>query len=209
MNQLAARVAGRLDRLLAPLQQALRVGERPVFLDVRRGGKEEDLGLDVFGAQLARRDLRRVEPERRRLDLHHVAHDQPLQFRERAPLEPRVRRADRRVLAHHEQPFQFSIGHVQPVAEVRMVAGDPRQPAEAEVVLLRRRVAVLRLQQRDDVLVDVVPPARRQLVRLRCTRASVAVVRVELRHRRGSRAGCRTASGCRSSPGSTRGRAAP
>ena len=49
MNQLAAAVAGRIDRLLVPLQQALRVGERPVLLGVAGGGKEEDLGADVVG----------------------------------------------------------------------------------------------------------------------------------------------------------------
>ena len=39
-------------------------------------------------------------------------------------LEASVGRADGGILAHHEQPFELSVRHVEPVAEVRMVAGD-------------------------------------------------------------------------------------
>jgi hypothetical protein len=88
--QLGARVAGRVERLVVPLQQPLRVGEMPVLLDVRGGRHQEDLGLDVLRPQLAGADLRAVAPERRRLELGEVAHHQPLQVRERAPLQAGV-----------------------------------------------------------------------------------------------------------------------
>ena len=61
--QLRAGVAGRVERLVAELDQPLRVGERARLLDVARGGHQEDLGLDVLGLQLAARDLGRVAPE--------------------------------------------------------------------------------------------------------------------------------------------------
>ena len=47
--QVRAAVAGRLDRLVAPLQQPLGVREAAVLLGVGRGGQEEDLGADVLG----------------------------------------------------------------------------------------------------------------------------------------------------------------
>ena len=84
----------------------------------------------------------------------------------------------RGVLAHHEQTFEFAVGHVQPVAEVRMVAGQPRQPLKSEVVRLRRRIAVVRLQQRDDVLVDVEPPPLRRFVRLDPLASDLSSVRI-------------------------------
>jgi hypothetical protein len=61
--QLRAAVAARLDGLLAPLQQALRVGEGALLLDVGRRGQEEDLGGDVGRRDLAGLDLGRVAPE--------------------------------------------------------------------------------------------------------------------------------------------------
>ena len=39
-----------------------------------------------------------------------------------------------------------------------MIAGESRQPVESEIVFFRRLRAVVRLQQRDDVLVEVEPP---------------------------------------------------
>src|SRR6266404_7970352 len=47
---------------------------------------------------------------------------------------------------------------------MRMIAGELRQPSESEIIRLRCRVTVVRLQQTDDVLVDVVPPALRRFV---------------------------------------------
>ncbi len=98
----APAIARRLHRFLAPLQQALSVRERAFLFGVAGGGKEEDFRADFLGAQLAALDFGRVIPERGRLDLDHVAHDEPFQFRERLALEPRVLRPDRRVLPHDE-----------------------------------------------------------------------------------------------------------
>jgi hypothetical protein len=155
--QLASRFAGRVDGFLAPLQEALGVGERPLFLHVRRRGKEEDLGVDVVG---------RLFPEHGGLGLDEVADDEPFELAEGGAFELRVRRADRGVLAHDEEAIELAIRHVQPVAKVRVIAGQARQPLEAEAVLRRGGVAVVRLQQRDDVLVEVVPPPFRGAVLL-------------------------------------------
>ena len=163
-----------------PLQQPLRVGERAVFLDVRRRRKEEDLRSDLTRIQLAAHHLGRIAPEGGRLGLDHVAHDEPFQLAQRHALELRVRRADRGILSHHEQTVELSVGHVEPVSEVRVIAGELRQPSESEIIFFRRRFAVVRLEQADDVLVDVVPPAGRAFVVLEiCGEARF----VFLRHR--------------------------
>src|SRR5207248_544509 len=67
--EVRAAVVLRLDGLEVPLEEPLRVRERAVLLDVRRGRQEEDLGRDLLGLQLARLDLGAVVPEGRRLDL--------------------------------------------------------------------------------------------------------------------------------------------
>ena len=96
-------------------------------------------------------------PECSRLDFDHVANDQPFEFRERRSLEPRVCRGDRRILAHHEHAFHFSVGHVVEVFEERMVPGDLRDPVVAEVVFGRCVLAVVRLQQADEVGRKIMP----------------------------------------------------
>ena len=45
-----------------------------------------------------------------------------------------------------------------------MIAGELRQPSESELVVLRRGLAVVRLEQADDVFVEVEPPAGGGLV---------------------------------------------
>src|SRR4051794_33921326 len=101
---LAARITGRLDCFLMELDQALRVGERSVFFAVTGCRKEEDLSLDLFGIELAALDFRSCVPPRTRLCLNHVAHDKPFQIRERLTLEAAIRRSDRGVLSHDEEP---------------------------------------------------------------------------------------------------------
>ncbi len=46
--QFAARVGGRFDGFVVPLQQSLRVGEGPVLFGMRGGGEEEDFGACCF-----------------------------------------------------------------------------------------------------------------------------------------------------------------
>ena len=156
--QLRARVAGRLEGLVTPLQQALGVGERALLLDVRGGRHQEDLGGDVLGAQLARLDLRRSPPELGRLDGRQIAHHQPAQSRESPALQAGVLRAHGRVLTHHQQPVQPAVQRAQHRREVRVVAGDLRQVPKAELVLRSGGVAEPGLQQRDRVAVEVRPP---------------------------------------------------
>jgi hypothetical protein len=55
--QVADRVTGWLDGLVAPLHEPLGVGERPGLLGVRGRRHEEDLGADVLGDHLAGLDL--------------------------------------------------------------------------------------------------------------------------------------------------------
>ena len=52
--QVAAGVAGRLDRRVVPLQHPVGVGEAAGLLGVRGGREEEHLGPDLLGPQLAR-----------------------------------------------------------------------------------------------------------------------------------------------------------
>ena len=56
--QFAAGVAGRLDRLVPPLQHPLRLGEGALLLHVRGSGQQEDLGGALLGDDLAGGDLR-------------------------------------------------------------------------------------------------------------------------------------------------------
>src|SRR5437764_5556895 len=77
--QLAATVAGWLDRFLMELDEPLCVGEAALFFSVTGGGEEEDLRPDVLRPQFAALDLRTVMPEGRRLGLDHLADYQPFQ----------------------------------------------------------------------------------------------------------------------------------
>src|SRR4029079_5777388 len=101
----AARIARWIDGLLMPLQQALRVGEAAFLFRLSRSGEEEHFGADGLRRQLTARDLRRIEPEGRRLGFDHAADAQPLQAGQRPTLQACVRAADRGVLSHHEQPL--------------------------------------------------------------------------------------------------------
>ena len=115
-----ARVALRLLGGVMPLQQPLRVRERPVLLDVRGGGEEEHLGGDVLGAHLARVDLGAVLPPGGALDQREVAHDQPLEVGHADPLHAVVGRADGGVLAHQEVALALALelGHDRVVGGV-------------------------------------------------------------------------------------------
>ena len=206
--RLAAAIARRRDRFFAPLEQALRVGERPLLFDVRGGGEQEHLRGDVLGLHLAALDLGRRVPERRGLDLHQIAHDEPLEPGERLPLEPGVLRTHRRVLAHDEIAVQLVVGHLHDVLEMRVVLRQLGQPAVAEVVFLRGPLAVVRLEQADDVLGRVVPEAGFLRVLLEVP-GEVVLSPLARRASTDNPAACRTASGCPSSPGWTRGRATP
>ena len=93
--------------------------------------------------KLALFHLRRVQPERSRLDFHHIPHHQPLEVRQRLALQPRIRRAHPGILPHHKKAFDVSFGHLHPVADMRMVAGYPRQPVEAVIVFLSCVFAVI------------------------------------------------------------------
>src|SRR5207248_7744795 len=85
--EIAAAVAGRLDRLVMPLQEPLRVGEGAVLLDVGRGGEEEDLGLDVPWRHLARLDLRSRAPEFSGLRDLEIADHEPVELLQPLALE--------------------------------------------------------------------------------------------------------------------------
>ncbi len=146
-----ARVSGRLNRFFAPLQQALRVRKRALFLRVSGGRKEKDLCRDILRGQFAALDFRRVVPERSGFDFHHVAHDEPFQFGQGLPFQTRMLSADRRVLPHDKQPVDFAVRHFAEIGEVRMIARDARQPAEAPVVFPARFPPIIGLEQADQV----------------------------------------------------------
>ena len=155
--RLGARVARRIDSFLAPLQHALRLREGAFLFGMTRRWKKKNLRFDVFCAKLVALNLGRITPERRRFDFDHLSNDQPFQFRQRRSLEPGVCRRDRRILAHHEHAFHFSVGHVVEVFEEGMVAGDLRHPVVAKIVFGRCVLAVVRFQQANEVGWKIVP----------------------------------------------------
>ena len=162
--EIRATITRRFHGLVTPLQQPLRVGERAELLGVRGGRQQEHLGADVRGLELTALDLGRVVPERRRLDLVQVAHDQPVEARQRAPMQLRVRGADRRVLAEQKEAVHPPVDHAEHRLVCGVVARDARQVIEAEIVLLRGRVAPPRLQQAHGVGLHVAPVAGRRRV---------------------------------------------
>ena len=135
------------------------------------GGHQEDLGLDVLGAQLARLDLGRVAARsvadssstRSRTTSHFMLASarrcRPACIEPTAGFWPITKK-----------PSSAAVERPQHRREVRVVAGDLRQVGEAVVVLRGRGVAEPRLQQRDDVLVEVRPPAACRRRRLSSSR---------------------------------------
>jgi hypothetical protein len=155
--QLRTAVARRLHRLVMPLQQSLGVGEVAVLLGMGGRRQEEHLGRDVLSPRLPRLVLGRVLPERRRLDHLQIADDQPVELCQGQADQLRVGGAHGRVLSHAEHAPHPAVEHLQHHGVVGMVAVDPRQVVEAEVVLLAGRVSPPRLQQRHDVGTQVPP----------------------------------------------------
>ena len=147
--EIGAAILRRLDGFPVPLEEALRVREGSVLLDMRRRREEEDLRRDFVRLQLAGFDLRRVVPEGRALDLDEVAHDEPLETGEGQSLQLRVRRSDRRVLAEQEEALDVSLEHVERGLVRAVIAVDTRQEVEAKVVLPRRVRSVERPELAD------------------------------------------------------------
>ncbi len=179
--QVAARVAGRFDRLVVPLEQPLGVGEAAVLLGVRGGRQEEHLGADVLRAQLPGLDLGAVLPPGRRLDQGEVADDQPVQVGHAEPHQLGVGVAHGGVLAEQEVALADAVqlGHRRLVRRVR--ARQPGQVVEAEVVVGPRRVTPVRLEQAHHVRPHVAPVA---LVRgLGLDEGVQVLVLVGVRHR--------------------------
>ena len=206
--RLALGVAGRLDGLFAPLEQALGVGERPLLFDVRAAGIRKT-SVAMSSVFISPRSISGAAYQNdARLDLHQIAHDEPFHPRERLPLEPRVLRTHRRVLAHDEIAVHLVVAHPHDELEMRMVARQLGQPAVAEVVFLRRALAVIRLEQADEVLRRVVPQAGFLRVLLEVA-GEVVRLSAGAAASTGNPAAYRRASGCRSTPGWTRARATP
>ena len=205
---LAGGISRGLHGLLAPLEHALGLGEGAFLLHVARGREQEHLGGDLLRIELAPAHLGRVRaPERGGLDLHQVPHDQPLELRQGAALESRVLGAHGGVLSHDEQPLHLPIGHLEPVGEVGVVPGDPREPAPAPVVLRRRPLAVVGLEQAHRVRSG--SRAKDRPADGCCGSSPPGWPRpAPPSASSGSRAGCRTASECRWTPGSRRVRGA-
>src|SRR5207244_11247537 len=99
------------------LQQPLRVRERTCFLGSARSREEKTFGRDAFWRKLSSFNLGRIQPEGSSLCLDHVTNDQPFQFGESFAFQPAIGSPDRRVLPHDEQSLDFSVRHVEPVAE--------------------------------------------------------------------------------------------
>ena len=103
-------VAGRLDGLVAPLQQPLGVGERAVLLGVRGGGQEEHLGARC--PRCASRRSRSPAPSFQNVALSIIARSRTTS-QSRLAMPSRcsrpLRRADRRVLAEQEVALDLPV----------------------------------------------------------------------------------------------------
>src|SRR5207253_762116 len=84
-----ATVAGRVERLVVELKQALRVGQRPLLLDAAGDRDEEDLRLHLGG----RRAIGIVLPEDGALGFEGVADDKPVERPQTGALQARVETA--------------------------------------------------------------------------------------------------------------------
>ena len=93
------------------------------------------------------------------LDLDQVAHDQPVELGQGQAVHPAVGRAHRRVLAEEEVPLHRAFEHPQHGLVGGVVARDAGEVVEAEVVVDGGVVAPPRLEQADQVGVDVGPGA--------------------------------------------------
>ena len=153
--EVGARVARGFDRLVVPLQEAIGIHHRALFLEHGGRGNEEDFGADRFriGAFAL--------PERGRLRFVCVEHDHPLQALHGGARHLAVHAGCGRILPDDEVAFDVAVLHRHLRRQRRVIARDLRQIVEAEVVLGRRGFAVVRLEQRHDVLRRVRPPAGR------------------------------------------------
>ena len=162
--QIGARIARRLHRLVVPLQQTLRLGERAALFGVRGSRHQEHLRGDVLGAQLATRDLGSVVPEGCRLGLLQVSNHQPIELGHRLAVHPAVGGADGGVLSQREEALHPTVEHPERRLIRGVIAGEAWQVVEAEVVLRSRSIAEPRLQEADRVLAHVAPVAAARCV---------------------------------------------
>ena len=88
--EFAARIAGRIDRFVVPLQQALRIGETAVFFRVRGGRKEEDFGRDIFGATSPRSCSGETFQNSAVSIIGQIAHHAPFQVAQTLTLQGRI-----------------------------------------------------------------------------------------------------------------------
>src|SRR5260370_8798243 len=122
---------GLINRFVAPLQQALRIGETALFL--RRSGsrQEEDLRLDL--ARIHRLRLWPESwlsiPERCRLDLVEVTYHHPVQLFQGLTLHSRVRAARRWILSQEQLALDCAIQHRIAARQVRLVADNLANPS--------------------------------------------------------------------------------
>ena len=153
-------IARRIDRFFTPLQKPLCIRERAFFFGVTGSRKKKYFGLDFFRLQFAALDLGRIVPKIRGLNFDHIAHDQPFQFRERLPLEPRIRRPDSGVLTHQKHAIHFFVEHGVEKFEEGMVASEFRKPTVAEPVFRGRALSVICLQGANEIFRVIRPEAR-------------------------------------------------
>jgi len=160
MNQASLRASsGRLDRFLAILQHALRVGKSSAFLRCAGAGKRKT-SVAIVSAKALLVPLGRVAARRTQFRPRTMSRTSHFTW-PRGTLQASVRRAHRWILTHHKQAVHFSVEHLVPVAQVRNgVSRDPRQPVEAEVVPAIAESPYQALSRLDGVLVKVCPQAR-------------------------------------------------
>ena len=170
--------------LLAELHQALRIGQAAVFL-CRAGGGKRNTSVAMSSGRNSPRSTSGELYHQEALSTSTMSRTTShFSFDMCGALQAGVRSADSGILAHDEQAVHLAVCHVEPVAEVRVVAGNARQVVEAPVVFFRRVVAVLRLHQADEVVVESCSTARRLAVCLLNSNALKSLASwLEERHR--------------------------
>ncbi len=141
-----ARVAGRRQRRVLPLQPARGIDERPILLGEARARQAIDRRRDLLHVVRARAGR---APELARLVGIDLADDEPVGLLQRVDVLARIRPDLHTVHAEREDALDVACVHLVPDLRPGVIAIDLRQVVERPVVALLRRVAVHRFQKRD------------------------------------------------------------
>src|SRR5690349_4476452 len=136
--QLTSRIAGWFNRLVMPLQQALRICDAAVLFRVSSSWKEKYFRRDRLRVYLAACNFRGIPPKISRLRKLRITYHEPIERSQSLALQRPVHRTHRGVLTHNEIALYDPIGHIDHGIHVRMIRTECRQVVVAPVVFRRR-----------------------------------------------------------------------